>query len=173
MRHQGQRIGQVAPADRLLVQREDVGFGSLRYRCDQAFEIGQRCARGEIAVEQRHVESGMLAAHEAGATRAVGMPECEREQQQRTALGVVGDDNKGSKAFALADLTLPGIEEVEPLIWREGGVRAFQLAPDVFGGGEVVNDVDAGDAARLRRPICTRHSVFNRGSHGHRRARAI
>ena len=50
----------------------------------------------------------------------------------------------------LADLPLPGTEEVESLIRREGGLRAFQLAPDAFRGGEVVNDVDAGDAARLR-----------------------
>ena len=126
MRQQGKRIGQVAPANRLLLQREDVGFGSLRDRRYQAFEIGLRCARGEIAVEQRHVEGGMLAAHETGATRAVGVPEREREQHQRTAFRVVGDHDKGSEAFALANLPLPGAEEVEPLIRREEGLRAFQ-----------------------------------------------
>ena len=30
MRQQRERIGQVAPAGGLLVQREDVGFGALR-----------------------------------------------------------------------------------------------------------------------------------------------
>ena len=150
MRQQGKRIGQIAPANRLLVQCEDVGFGSLRYRRHQAFEIGLRCACGEIAVEQRHVEGGMLAAHETGAARAVGVSEREREQQQRTAFRVVGDHDKGNETFALADLALPRTKEVEPLIGREGGLRTFQLAPDAFRGSEVMNDVDAGDAARLR-----------------------
>ena len=150
MRQQGKWIGHIAPANRLLMQREDVGFGSLRDRRDQAFEIGLRCACGEIAVEQRHVEGGMLAAHETGATCAVGVPEREREQYQRTAFRVVGDHDKRNEAFALADLSLPGTEEVEPLIRREEGLRAFQLAPDAFRSSEVVNDVDAGDAARLR-----------------------
>src|SRR5215207_3597444 len=108
MRQQGKRIEQIAPANRLLMQREDVGFGSLRYRRYQAVEIGLRCACGEIAVEQRHVEGGMLAAHETGATRAVSVHEREREQQQRTAFGVVGDHDKGNEASALADLPLPG-----------------------------------------------------------------
>ena len=108
MRQQRKRIGQIAPANRLLMQREDVGFGSPRYRRYQAFEIGRRCACGEIAVEQRHVEGGMLAAHEAGAARAVGVPEREREQQQRPAFRVVGDHDEGNEAFALADLPLPG-----------------------------------------------------------------
>src|SRR5205809_4044796 len=132
MRQQGKRIGQIAPASRLLVQCEDVGFGSLRYRRYQAFEIGLRCACGEIAIEQRHVEGGMLAAHETGATRAVDMLEREREQHQRTAFRVIGDHYKGNEAFALADVPLPGTEEVEPLIWRERGLRAFQAAPDAF-----------------------------------------
>jgi hypothetical protein len=44
------------------------------------------------------------------------VPERERKQQQRTAFGVVGNHDKGSEAFALADLPLPGTEEVEPLI---------------------------------------------------------
>jgi hypothetical protein len=173
MRQQGKRIGQIAPAKRLLMQGEDVGFGSLRDRRYQAFEIGLRCACGEIAVEQRHVEGGMLAAHETGATGAVGVPERERQQQQRTAFRVIGDHDEGDEAFALADLPLPGAEEVEPLIRREGGLSRLPAAPDAFRGGEVVNDVDGGDAARLRPRICIRRAVFNRGSHGHRRARAI
>ena len=41
MRQQGQRIGQIAPAQRLLVQREDVGFGSPRDRRDQVVDIGR------------------------------------------------------------------------------------------------------------------------------------
>src|SRR6185369_12075861 len=98
----------------------------------------------------------MLAAHETGATGAVGVSERERQQQQRTAIRVVADHDKGGEALALADLPLPGAEEVEPLIRREGGLCAFQLAPDAFRGGEVVNDVDGGDAARLRPPICIR-----------------
>ena len=126
MRQQSKRIGQIAPAKRLLMQREDVGFGSLRYRRYQAVEIGLRDACGEIAIEQRHVEGGMLAAHETCATRAVGVPERERQQQQRTPLCVVGDHDEGNETFALADLPLPGTEEVEPLIRREGGLRAFQ-----------------------------------------------
>src|SRR5262245_54988069 len=78
MRQQGERIRQVAPAKRLLMQREDVRLGPLRDRRYEALEIGLRCACGEIAVEQRHVEGGMLAAHEACATCAIGVPEYER-----------------------------------------------------------------------------------------------
>ena len=173
MRQQGERIGQVAPAQRLLMQRKDVGFGSLRNRRHQFFEIGLRRACGEIAVEQRHVEGRVLAAHEAGATRAIGMAERERQQQQRTAVGVVGDDDEGNQAFALADLPLPGAEEVEALIRSEGSLGGFEAAPGTFRGGEIVDDVDAGDAARLRPRSCIRRAVFNRGSHGHRRARVI
>ncbi|MEH2597281.1 hypothetical protein V1278_004194 [Bradyrhizobium sp. AZCC 1577] len=173
MRQQGKWIGQIAPPNRLLVQREDVGFGPLRYRRYQAFEIGLRCACGEIAIEQRHVESGMLAAHETGAARAISVPECERKQRQRTAFRVVGNHDEGNEAFARADLPLPGAEEVEPLIRREEGLPTFQVAPDGFGRGEVLDDVDAGDTARLRPPICIRRPAFNRGSHGHRRARVI
>jgi hypothetical protein len=99
MRQQRERVGQIAPAKRLLMQGEDVGFGSLRYRRYQAVEIGLRCACGEIAVEQRHVEGGMLAAHETGATGAVGVPERERQQQQRTAFRVIGDHDEGGEAL--------------------------------------------------------------------------
>ena len=70
--------------------------------------VGLRRACGEIPVPQRHVEGRVLAAHEAGATCAIGVPERERQQQQRTAFGVVGDDDEGGEAFALADLPLPG-----------------------------------------------------------------
>ncbi|MEH2626652.1 hypothetical protein V1292_004707 [Bradyrhizobium sp. AZCC 1719] len=155
------------------MQREDVGFGPLRHRRDQAFEIGLRCACSEVAVEQRHIEGGMLATHETGAARAISVPERERKQRQRTAFRIVGNHDEGSEAFARADLPLPGAEEVEALIRREEGLRAFQIAPDSFDCGEVVDDVDAGDAARLRPPICIRRSAFDRGSHGHRKARAI
>src|SRR5918992_3031164 len=114
MRQRGERIGQIAPANRLLVQGEDVGFGPLRYRRYEAVEIGLRCACGEIAVEQRPVEGGMLAAHETGAARAISVPERERKQHQRTAFRVVGNDDEGNEAFARADLPLPGAEEIEP-----------------------------------------------------------
>src|SRR6188472_621673 len=116
MRQQRKRIGQIAPAKRLLMQREDVGFGSLRYRRYQTVEIGLRYSCGEIAIEQRHVEGGMFAPHETSATRAIGVPEREREQHQRAAARVVADHDKGNEAFALADLPLPGTEEVEALI---------------------------------------------------------
>jgi hypothetical protein len=47
----------------------------------------------------------------------------------------------------------------------------FQAAPDRFGGGEIVNDIDAGDAAFFRPHRCVRRSAFDRGSHGHRSIR--
>ena len=90
MRQQRERIWQIAPAQRLLVQREHVGFGiAATIAAIRRVEIGLRCACGEIAVPQRHVEGRMLAAHETGAARAVGLPERERQQQQRPALGIV------------------------------------------------------------------------------------
>ena len=74
----------------------------------QRVEIGRGGAGGKIPVPQRHVEGGVLAAHEAGGANAVLVPERERQQQQRPALGVIGDDDEGPKALAFADLALPG-----------------------------------------------------------------
>jgi hypothetical protein len=124
-------------------------------------------------VPKGHVEGRMLSAHETDAARAVGLPECQRQQQQRTAVRVEGDHDEGSKTFTRADLMLPWFEEIEALIRSERCLRAFQAAPEGLRGREVVNDIDALDAARARPRICIRCPVFNRGSHGHRRARVI
>ena len=77
-----------------------------------------RC--GKFLVPQRHVEGRMLAAHEAGATRAIGMPQRERQQHQRPALGIVGDHDEGGKTLMRADMALPGRDEVEALKGRAG-----------------------------------------------------
>src|SRR6476620_7731178 len=75
--------------------------------------------------------------------------------------------------LVLADLALPRPEEVEALIGRAGLGLLFEVAPDGLGRGKIVNDVDAGDAARLRPCHCFRRSAFDRGSHGHCRTRII
>ena len=72
-------------------------------------------------------------------------------------------------AVARADIALPGADEVEALIRRAGLSGAFHRAPDRFGAAEIADDIDAGDAARLRPDLRIRRSVFNRGSHGHRK----
>ena len=71
---------------------------------DQRVEIGGAGRRGEIPVPQRHVEGGVLAAHEARGANAVLVAERERQQQQRPALGVMGDHDEGAKTLARADL---------------------------------------------------------------------
>src|SRR4051812_24086031 len=98
----------------------------------------------------------MLAAHETGAACTVGVPECERQQQQWPALRVVGDHYEGNQALARADLLLPGPLEIETLERRGELLGMFQTAPDGFGRGDVMNDIDAGDAARFRPRTRTR-----------------
>jgi len=106
-----------------------------------------------------------FAAHEAGGANAVLAAERERQQQQRPALAVVGDHDKGLETVALSDQPLPVPEEIKALI-RRGELR-FEAAPDRLGLAEIVDDVDAGDAARWRPRLCPRRSAFDRGSHGH------
>ena len=65
MRQQRHRVRLVAPMQRLLVQRQHVGLPARRDRRDQGLHVGQRDAGRELAVPQRHVVGGMLAAHEA------------------------------------------------------------------------------------------------------------
>ena len=79
MRQQRERVRRIAPAQRLLVQGKHIRLASFRQRRDQCFEIGLRCAEGEIPVPQRHVEGRMLAAHEMHAARAIGLPKRERQ----------------------------------------------------------------------------------------------
>src|ERR1019366_6221 len=108
-----------------------------------------------------------LAAHEAGGTHAALMPERERQQQQRPALRVIGDNDERPKTLALSDLPLPEAEEIEPLIRRGELLPAFETAPDRLRLAEIAENVDAGDAARSRPRWCFRRPAFDRGSHGH------
>ena len=110
----------------------------------------------------------MLAAHETRDIDAVLAAECERKQQQRPLLGVGGGHDERAKAFAFADLTLPGGEEVKALIGGVGWLPRFEAAPDGLGLAEIGNSIDGCDAAGLRPICCLRRPAFDRGSHGHR-----
>src|SRR6185437_8888158 len=171
MRQHCHRILKLAPAQRLLVQRQHVGGGLRADRRDQRVEIGAGGVAGEFAVPQRHVEGGMLAAHEARCAHAVFVPQRQRQQQQRPAFAVAGDDNEGRKVFAHARLRLPGAEEIEPLIAGGEMPGAFERAPDRFGRTEVTDDIDAGDAPGFRPRRRFGRPAFGRGRHGHLNAR--
>ena len=108
---------------------------------------------GEFPVPQRHVEGGVLAAHETRGANAVLVAERERQQQQRPALGIMGDHDEGAMTLARADLPLPGAEEIEALIRRGELLDVFEAAPDGLGLAEIVENIDAGDAADLRRHV--------------------
>src|SRR5436190_12670695 len=135
----------------------------------QRGHVGFAGSSGEIAIPQRHVEGRMLAAHETCDMDAVLAEGSEREQRERTPLGVVSDSDAGRRAFAGADLALPCGEEIEALIGRVGGVAAFQLAPDGFGLAQIRDDVDGRKAARLRPVARLRSPAIERRSHGHLR----
>jgi hypothetical protein len=95
VRQHRHRVRHLAPAHRLLVQRQHIGLGLRADRRHQRLEIGAGRLRGEFAVPQRHVEGRVLAAHEARGAYAVFMLQRQRQQQQRPAFGVAGDDDEG------------------------------------------------------------------------------
>ena len=169
MRQQGHRVRQIAPGERLLVQRQQIGAGVLRNACGQRGRVGSSGAGGEIAVPQRHVEGRMLAAHETGDADAIFTERGQRQQRQRTALGIAGDHEKGGRALAFTDLALPGGEEIETLIGRMSDVAAFELTPDGFGLAEFSDDVDGRNTARLRPVARLRRPAIDCRSHGHQR----
>jgi len=109
----------------------------------------------------------MFAAHEACAIGAQALFDGERQQQQRTALAVMGHHDEGPQAFALADLALPGGKEVEALIGCVAVLRCFETAPGRLGCSEVVKDVDAGDADCVRPCSRARRLAFHCRRHGH------
>ena len=170
VRQHRHRIGQIAPAPGLLRQGEHVDGRALAYRSQQRREIGIGGRRGKVAIPQRHVEGGVPAAHEGRHANAVVAPKRKRQQQQWAAFGVIADDDEGREALALADLALPAAEEIEVLIGRRAISLGFEAAPDRFRLGEIVENFDAGEAARFRWRWRIRGPAFDRGSHGHRRA---
>src|SRR5204863_375425 len=74
----------------------------------------------------------------------------KRQQQQRLALGIAGNDDKGARAFAAADQSLPGAEQVEALVGREEVSALLEGAPDRLGLAGVADDIDTRDTARFR-----------------------
>ena len=108
----------------------------------------------------------MLAAEKSRNAHAALALYPERQQQQRLAVLVVGDDDERPDAFAFADLALPGAEEIEALIRRGKLVGLFEAAPDGFRLAHVADKFDAGDAACLR-PRLRSRSGFDHGRHGH------
>ena len=169
LRQQRKRIRRIPPAQRLLAERQHVGLGPTADGRNQCVEIGSGCSRGEIPVPQRHVEGGVLAAHEPGGANAAAVPQCKRQQQQRPMLGVVGDNDERPKTLARTDLPLPGFKEIEALIRRKELPVVFESAPDLLGASEIVENIDAGDATRARPCRRSGRSVFDRGGHGHRK----
>jgi hypothetical protein len=105
------------------------------------------CLSGKIRIPQRHVEGGVLAAHEGRDTDAMAAPEREWQQQQRPALGVVGDYDEGRDMIAAADLVLPDRKQIETLIGRRKPVAALEHPPDRFCPANVGDDIDVRDAA--------------------------
>ena len=88
-------------------------------------------------------------------------PERKRQQQQWAAFDVVADDDEGQQVLTLADLALPAAEEIEVLIRRRAISLGLETAPDSFRLAEIVENFDAGDAARcrLRCPSAVRLSI--------------
>ena len=78
----------------------------------------------------------MLAAHEAGDANTAPGSDRERQQDQRPAIGIMGDDDEGLGVLASADLALPGREQIEALVWR-GQLPRLKLAPDRLGFREI------------------------------------
>jgi hypothetical protein len=109
----------------------------------------------------------MLATHETSGAKAVLMPERERKQQERPALGVGGNNDEGSKTLAFPDLALPGRKKIKPLVRRGEVLLIFEAAPDRLGLNKIVNSIDAGNAACFRPRWRIRRSAFDRGGQGH------
>ena len=65
------------------------------------------------------------------------MPQPERQQHQRPALGVVSDHDEGPQTFALAGLALPGRKEIEALVGGGELRLVFEAAPDRLGLAEI------------------------------------
>jgi hypothetical protein len=89
----------------------------------------------------------MLAAHEAGDANAPTPPENERQQQQRHAITVIGNDHERPQAFASPDHLVPRTKEIESLVRRVKVVLKFQISPDCLSQVKVGEYVDCGDAA--------------------------
>jgi hypothetical protein len=113
----------------------------------------------------------VLAAHETRGANAVLVAERERQQQQRPALGVIGNHDEGTMALARADLPLPGAEEIETLIRRGKLLDVFEAVPDGLGLSQIAENIHGGDAADPRRCRRLPRSVVDRGGHGHRNTR--
>jgi hypothetical protein len=89
----------------------------------------------------------MLAAHEVGDANAPAPPENEREQQQRHAIMVIGNDHERLKALASPDHLMPRAKEIKSLVRRREVVLKFQISPDRLSEVKVGEYVDCGDAA--------------------------
>ena len=82
-----------------------------------------------------------------GGAHAMRVAERQRQQQQRPAFSVIGDDDERTKTLALAGVALPGAQKVEALIGGGKLRRGFEGAPDRLGRAEIAENVHAGDAA--------------------------
>ena len=78
------------------MERQNVDAFTLVDRRKDNIQIGAGRDGGKIPIPYRHVEGGMLATHEVGDANAPALPEHEREQQQRHAVAVIGDDDERS-----------------------------------------------------------------------------
>lgn len=73
---------------------------------------------GDAAAPQTHVEIGVLAAEELDHPRATDLAPAERPQEEGFARRVEAGNDEGRDARRHADMALPQLEEVEPLVGR-------------------------------------------------------
>ena len=88
----------------------------------------------------------------AGFSMGVAHGQAERPKQGRFACGVEADDDEWCDETPCAHVTMPGGQEVEPLIGACKDMAAFEAAPEWLGGGHL------GRTARPERP-CWRASA--------------
>jgi hypothetical protein len=150
-----------------LEEGQSIGCSTLAYRGKYSVEVSARCHLGKIPIPKPHVEGGVLAAHEGCDPTAERFPDCERKQDQWSALIIKGNDNEGLIARPLAHELLPGTQEIKPLKWCGEVLRILEAAPDGFCLAGFVKYFDSRDVRFLQPRQRTGRPAFDRGSQGH------
>jgi hypothetical protein len=128
MRQKGKRIDDVLPTRRLTQQREQIDFVLATDPPEQVVQIGAAEQSGRIAAPEREIEICMLAADETDDLQRPFALQSERPEKRRQTGAVETRHQERSHAEPVADMMLPGRQEIEPLIGR-GDRFAFQAAP--------------------------------------------
>ena len=167
MRQQRQRVPHILPAQRQLRERQQVRRIVTAQLRQERIEIGECRFVSERLIPKRHVEGGMLAAHEPCGADTKAVRQHQRQQRERLAFGIARDHDERRGVIAAADLPLPGCEKIEALIGRSELPSVIQCAPGRLRLVEIANDIDARDAACCRPCRRLRRPGSERGSHGH------